>query len=389
LIVPLVLVLVLVAGVLVACGGGGDDAPTATAPSTGEVPAQATPSPENGATPTATTAEAPTPVVVPTVTVGEQISAPLTPEQLAAHQPNELGWIPLLEYHHFGPEPDQFTRTPEQFRADLQWLYDHNFYVVNLHDYIDDNLDVPLGKHPVMLSFDDSAVSQFRLTPLDNGQMAVDPNSAVAILEQFFAEHPDFGRGGHFAVLPKQETLFAWPDGGDQVGYGQMKLEWLLQNGYEIGNHTVDHANLSEISNEEIMAQLAGANIMIAELVPQAQVRVVTLPYGSYPNGGDDTVFKGFDYQGQHFVYEGVLLVGANPAYSLYSTEYDPYAIPRMQAFDDELNNNWFPFIEENPGVLYTSDGNPNTVTVPLELHWALVDTLDETSIGDRELIRY
>lgn len=396
--------IVLLGGVFAACGGSDDgptattgatDAPTSTTGAGGQLtqpadqPTQQTqggqPTQAGGEIPPATnTPGAPPPDATATTTQAVE----LTPEQLQQFKPNELGWIPLLQYHHFEPVvTDNFVRTPDQFRADLQWLYDNNFYVVNIHDYIDDTMDVPLGKHPVMLSFDDGPDTQFMFVPLDNGQLALGGESAVGILEQFFRDHPDFGRGGHFAILP--DRTFAWPEHPEQFQYAEEKLAWLLANGYEIGNHTLDHANLAELSPDEVMYQLAEANILIHQQAPDAEIRIQTLPYGGYPNGGDDTVFKGFDYNGNHYAFEGVLLVGANPAVSVLSTEYDPYAIPRIQMFDEEFNQKWVPFLEENPDVIYTSDGNPNTVTVPETLHWALVDTLDESKIGNRQLVRY
>ena len=107
-----------------------------------------------------------------------------------------------------------------------------------------------------------------------------------------------------------------------------------------------------------------------------------------YPMDGDDTVFKGFTYKGEYFEYFGVLLVGANPALATLSTDYDPYAIPRIQAFDAELER-WFSFIEANPGIMYVSDGNPDTVTVPSDLPYELSETLDESKLQGRALVRY
>ncbi len=313
--------------------------------------------------------------------------ATLAPEQLQQLKPNELGWIPILQYHHFGPVPDDLTRTPEQFLGDLQWLYDNNFYVVNVGDYIKRVMDVPAGKRPVMLTFDDSAVSQFRLEPLPSGQLAVQADTAVAIMETFFNAHPDFGRGGHFSILP--DRAFSWPDATDQQQYAGNKLNWLVQNGYEIGNHTLDHANLGELTLDEIHFQLGEAELYTrANFVADARLDIVTLPYGGYPMDGDDTVFKGFTYKGEHFEYVGVLLVGANPALATLSTNYDPYAIPRIQAFDAELER-WFSFIEANPGIMYVSDGNPETVTVPSDLPFELSETLDESKLQGRALIRY
>ena len=372
---------IVTAVLLAACGGGNnsENAPSFEPSASGETTAQ---SDSNAAAPTVTATQ-PEVATTPTATMPTTLS----PDQLQELKPNELGWIPILLYHHFGPVPDDLTRTPEQFLGDLQWLYDNDFYVVNVGDYIDNTMEIPAGKRPVMLTFDDSGISQFSLAPLPNGQLAIGEDSAVAILETFFSEHPDFGRGGHFAILP--DRAFAWPDAWDQQQYSGAKLNWLVQNGYELGNHTLDHANLAELSVDEIHYQLAEAELYTREkFIADARLDIVTLPYGGYPMGGDDTVFKGFHYEGEFFEYAGVLLVGANPAVSTLSKSYDPYAIPRIQAYDAELEN-WFGFIEENPGIMYVSDGNPDTVTVPSNLPDRLRDTLDQSKLNGRALIRY
>jgi len=375
----LVLLLAVVAVVAVAYGSvgrrGGDATPTVVA--TQQAAAQGGQTPA-GETPVSQPAE--TPVTS---------SAPLTPEQLQQYKPNELGQIPILEYHQIGPNPEQFVRTPDQMRGDLQWLYDHGFYVINISEILADRIDVPLGKKPVVLTFDDSPAGQFRLLRLDTGQYAIDPNCAVGIMETFFAAHPDFGRGGLFVVLPNMvfdwTTVAAEPD---QQGLDQMKVQWLVANGYELSNHTRDHVSLGDLTNDQIMYQLAEANIEINKLAPDAPIRVVTLPFGIYPTGGDDTLLRGFDYNGQHFEWEAALLVGANPTVVPLSTEYDPYAMARIQAFDDELNK-WFGVFEDNPGILYVSDGNPDTVTIPNDLHSWLVGTFDESKVHGRTVIRY
>lgn len=369
------------AALLAACGGGeANDNASSFEPTASGQPTELSDS--NAAAPTSASVP-PEAVATPTTVTPTSLS----PEQLQELKPNELGWIPVLQYHHFGPIPDDLTRTPEQFLGDLQWLYDNNFYVVNVGDYIYNTMEVPAGKRPVMLTFDDSAISQFSLASLPSGQMAIEADCAVAIMETFFNAHPDFGRGGHFSILP--DRAFSWPDAWDQQQYSGDKLNWLVQNGYELGNHTFDHANLAELTVDEIHYQLAEAELYTREkFIDDARLDIVTLPYGGYPMGGDDTVFKGFQYKGEFFKYFGVLLVGANPAVSTLSENYDPYAIPRIQAFDAELEK-WFGFIEENPGIMYVSDGNPDTVTVPNDLPVELIETLDESKLNGRTLIRY
>lgn len=402
----LLAILLTAALLLAACGGDDGGGDPATPAATGTSATTTLPVSNDDASTAATgqpSATAPGAATTATGEGGEQPAVTSTPllegdvrltaEQLAQYRPNELGQIPVLEYHHFGETPEQFVRTPDQFRADLQWLYEHGFYVISLHDFLANRIQAPAGKRPVILTFDDSPASQFRLIPLANGQLAVDPNCAIGIMETFFAAHPDFGRGGHFAVLPND--LFDWTPTvaeEEQTAWAPMKLQWLLEHGYEIGNHTIDHANLSTLDADQVKYQLAEANLGIRAVAPSADVQVITLPYGMFPigpsGGGDDTLFRGFDYKGEHFVWTSALLVGANPTVVPYSNQYDPYAVARIQAFDDELNK-WFGVFESDPGILYVSDGNPNLVTIPNDLHPWLVGTLDESKIGDRELIRY
>ena len=85
------------------------------------------------------------------------------------------------------------------------------------------------------------------------------------------------------------------------------------------------------------------------------------------PNGpGDDTLFRGCEYEGRQYSWRCALQIGANPATPAIALDYDPYAVARIQAFDEELYK-WFDLFESDPGILYVSDGNPNTVTIPNE----------------------
>jgi peptidoglycan/xylan/chitin deacetylase (PgdA/CDA1 family) len=383
--------------------GGASVVDTATVEPTPDQPAQATAAVEIRVAPAsqpdpgeATREPADEPVgswmtfkPTPTATAEPVQHVRLSPEQLSEFKPNELGQIPILMYHHIGPDSGQFVRTPEQFRGDLQWLYEHDFQVVNLEDVLANEIDIPAGKRPVVLTFDDSPASQFDLTPLDNGHVAITPDCAVGIMEAFFTAHPDFGRGGHFAVLPWK--LFNWhltDDRTDQSAYGEMKLRWLLDNGYELGNHTLEHTNLATLTDAEIKYQLAEATDYVRSIVPDSPMDIVTLPYGMYPHGGDDTLLRGFEYEGRYYRFVAALLVGANPAHSPNSTGFSPFALARIQANDEQLGQ-WFEEFETQPGILYVSDGDPTAVTVPLDLHPYLVGTFDETKSGNREVIRY
>ena len=322
----------------------------------------------------------------------------MTPADRVTHAPNELGVIPILQYHLFTTDPaaeDYLTRPIEDFRADLQWLYDHNFYVISMADLVRNEIDAPAGKHPVVLTFDDASASQFRLIEQEDGSLLVDPNSAVGVMEEFFRTYDDFGRGGFFALL--HFNCFAIPTEPDQMQWCGRKLDWLAENGYEIGHHTWGHQDLLDVTDEEFQYQMGELWQWIEAEVPAsgALPSVIAMPYGNYPDRDThqsqrQMMREGIPYEGEVYVLEGALMVGAEPAPSPSSTEWDHIWIPRIQAFDDELAK-WLPQFENGGVILYTSDGDPDTVTVPDPLPEWLGDSLDPDLIAasGKTLIQY
>lgn len=322
----------------------------------------------------------------------------VSPEQIRQFQPNELGVVPILEYHMITTNPDeetQFVRLADDMRADLQWLYDHEFYVVPLSDVINNMIQAPTGKHPVALTFDDGTSTQFAFIKNDEGELVPDPDTAVGILEEFYAVHPEFGRGGHFAVLAY--NAFAMPDESQEPYFAQ-KIQWLAEHGYEIGNHTWQHTDLTDIPNKEFVMTIAEPMIWANDILgdtPANASGILTLPYGSVPNkdshpGQREMMRHGFSYKGQEFQITSALLVGAEPAVSPASTLWDPMWIPRIQMFD-ESTDFWFGRIEDGTVIPYTSDGNPDTIVVPHPLSPIHEGQLDVAMLSDagKSVIQY
>jgi hypothetical protein len=69
----------------------------------------------------------------------------------------------VLEYHLIGYPEDRWRRTPENFRKDLQMLYDNNYYPVSVLDIAHGRLNVPAGKTPFAITLDDQASGNFVL----------------------------------------------------------------------------------------------------------------------------------------------------------------------------------------------------------------------------------
>src|SRR5712664_4583758 len=115
--------------------------------------------------------------------------------------PNELGRVMILEYHKVDYPEERWTRTPENFRRDLETLYARGYRLQSLNALLDGRITVPAGTTPVVLTFDDSSPGQFRYVER-NGTLEIDPKCAVGVLEAFIQEKPDFGRAATFFVLP-------------------------------------------------------------------------------------------------------------------------------------------------------------------------------------------
>jgi Polysaccharide deacetylase len=271
--------------------------------------------------------------------------------------PNELGRFMILEYHKIDYPEERWTRTPENFRRDLETLYTKGYRLMNLGDLLDRRITLPAGTTPVVLTFDDSSPGQFRYIE-KNGTLEIDPKCGIGILEAFIKEHPDFGRGGTFYVLPgasPPNRLF------NQPALEGKKLQFLAGNGYEIGNHTLWHANLAKYPEATVRAQVAEAQVWIQRHVPDYKTRTLALPHGVYPPDVS-WVLRG-SAKGTSYSHDAVLMVAGGAAPSPYSRSFDPIRLPRIQAVERDLGY-WLTYFDKNPQERFVSDGDPNSVTV-------------------------
>ena len=286
--------------------------------------------------------------------------------------PNELGRVMILEYHKIDYPEERWTRTPENFRRDLETLYARGYRLINLTDLLDRKIALPAGTTPVVLTFDDSSPGQFRYLE-KNGTVEIDPKSGIGVLEAFIAEHPDFGRAGTFYVLPgasKPNRLFNQPE------HEGRKLQYLVGRGYEIGNHTLWHANLGKYDETTVRAQIAEAQVWVRRHVPDYRIRTLALPHGVYPKDVSWALqgsAKGTTYQN-----DAILMVAGGAAPSPFARKFDPVRLPRIQAVDRDLGY-WLAYFEKNPGERFVSDGNASVVTVPAKTRDLLRSDLPAT----------
>ena len=99
-------------------------------------------------------------------------------------------------HHQLRLHGSAYDMTPSQFQGELMRLWRDGFYPVTAEAYVSGHMNVPKGKSPVVLTFDDATNNQIGFRP--DGRL--DPNTAVGIMEAFAQAHPDFPAVGTFYI---------------------------------------------------------------------------------------------------------------------------------------------------------------------------------------------
>ena len=287
-----------------------------------------------------------------------QPTGPVGPSPAGSAPPNELGQIPVLMHHQISnDESNVYDLSANEFRSELQRLWKDGFVPITASALANAKIDIPDDRRPVVMTFDDGTKSQFALLPDGN----VDPETAVGIMMAFAQKHPDFKPAGTFYVNQDPFEL------GSNLSTG---LRWLTTHGFEIGNHTTSHADLSSLDSTGVQKELATDAKMITDALPGYKIRTMALPFGINPSPSSLAVSG--SYGGTSYGPYGVMLVGANPSPSPFSADFDSAAIPRIRSAHLPWSNKqdyewdyWQHVLETNPSSVYVSDGDPATISFP------------------------
>jgi len=305
----------------------------------------------------------------------ETIEKELTVEDYKNNNVNELGEVPIMMYHGIhnkknsdteyidgNVDKDGYQRTSEAFINDLEFYYQGGYRMIRLNDYIDGNINVELGKSPIILTFDDGLANNIKVNGIDaNGNIIIDPNCAVGILESFKQKYPDFNVSATFFV---NAGLF------QQQEYNEEILKWLVNNDYDIGNHTYSHVNFTKVDSNKSQEEVGKIYEILDSIIPNQYVNIVALPFGSpysLEHENMNYIFNS-NYNGKNYNTKAALRVGWKAESSPYNIDFNPKFLKRIRAYDNngtdfdiEMN---FRLLEESK---YISDGNIEKVVIPKE----------------------
>ena len=314
-------------------------------------------------------------------TLNVTINKYIDKEKLKKDDINELGRIPVMMYHHIvniddneytggNVDPDGYNRTSNAFRKDLEFYYQNGYRMVRLIDYVNGKIDVEYGKSPIVLTFDDGNADNIKVTGLDeNGNIIIDPNSAVGILEEFKKKYPDFNVTATFFVT---SALF------NQSEYNEKILNFLVDNGYDVGNHTKDHNNMNNINEEETEYVVGYVYNELEKIIKDKYVNIVALPFGTpyLSTHKNFSHIKKANFNGKVYDTITTLRVGWEPDTSPFSKNFNKDFIKRCRAYDN--NGKEFDIDMVFNSILkdlkYVSDGDVNTITIPKDYEKYLND---------------
>ena len=315
----------------------------------------------------------------------------LDKEKLASDGINELGRVPIMMYHGIrektknstgtvggNVDKDGYNRTPEAFKKDLEFYYENGYEMIRLEDYINGKVTAGYGKSPIILTFDDGNEDNIRVTGLDdNGNIIIDKNSAVGILEEFKKEHKDVNVTATFFV-----------NGGifNQSEYNDKILKWMVENGYDIGNHTQTHLDIKKSSSDRVQKEITYVYDELEKVIPGKYVKIIALPFGSpYVKSHDNFKYVlSSTYNNKTYETEAALRVGWEPEVSCFNKDFDKTFLKRCRAYDN--NGKEFDIDMVFNSILkttkYISDGNPDTIVVKEKDKDKLITT-------DKKIITY
>ena len=298
-----------------------------------------------------------------------------TAEEYEAAGVNELNDVPILMYHRIydmknseteytGGNVDSsgYNRTSEAFEADLEQYYEWGYRCIRLTDYVDGVVDCEFGYSPIIITFDDG-YNQAHIDGWDdNGDPIFSENSALAILEKVKKEHPDFNVTATFFL-----NNFLFENGTEE---DQKLMNWMIDNGYDIGNHTWSHVYFPDATESEIVEEVGSMYELLDELIPGRYVNIIALPYGEPRDMTEKDIYDNIlncTYNGKTYTTKATLLCSWMREDSVFSNTYSNTYIKRIRGYDNDgvdfdIQMN---FEALNNGYRYISDGDPDTIVYP------------------------
>ncbi|MDH3637401.1 MAG: polysaccharide deacetylase family protein [Gammaproteobacteria bacterium] len=236
--------------------------------------------------------------------------------------------IPILMYHridNISPDQDLYpgmTMSPIRFEAQMRFLVEHNFNCISLTEVLRCHRgEMPNPQRPIAITFDDG----YR----DNYENAWPVLKKYGFTATIFLVANQIGKTNN------------WDRIGGQSAPALMSIDNILEmkkSGVEFGSHTLTHASLTDLSDEEARRQISESR-QVLEAHLDGPVPFFSYPYDRL-NGTIQKMVAESGYLGAC----GTSSLAHGP-YNMWRVEclgFDSMALFRMKAAG--LYNRWMWF---------------------------------------------
>ena len=195
----------------------------------------------------------------------------------------EVVRLPILMYHYIdflapgvSKEWQDLTVSPQTFEKQMEYLFEQNYQPITFRQFIDFlETDKEIPEKSLIITFDDGWKNQYIY--------------ALPVLKKY-----------NFTA-----TFFIVVN---QIG-GNLFMNWkelkeLLNNGMEIGSHTITHPNLRQVPSSQLISEIKNSKIILEENLDY-QIEVFAYPYGIFDSKIIDVVRQS-KYKAARTTLEGV-----------------------------------------------------------------------------------
>lgn len=175
--------------------------------------------------------------------------------------------VPILLYHHIAeispdksPEEKSYYVSPDMFANQMAWLAENNYDVIplaRLVNYLKTGANRPPTRS-VVITFDDGTIGQYE--------------SAFPILKGYGFPATFFAVTNWIneATNKQKSGYMTW-----------QQLKEMVDNGMEVGSHTVSHQDLGPAADDVAMAELSNSKELLEKNLGKSMMSVA-YPGGSY-----------------------------------------------------------------------------------------------------------
>ncbi|MCD7874516.1 MAG: polysaccharide deacetylase family protein [Acidaminococcaceae bacterium] len=164
--------------------------------------------------------------------------------------------VPILEYHGIGPADGWMKKLfvpKETFETHLQYLHDNGYKMVSVQEMTEMFAKGESTEKTIVLTFDDGYLNNYtNVLPL------LKKYEATAT---FFVTHSKIG---HYRYMTHDQ------------------IQSLIDNGMEIGSHTINHQILTDIDPQYLSWELATSRYFLKKDYNGYMVRLLSYPNGMY-----------------------------------------------------------------------------------------------------------